>query len=183
MFDFDWSNQTKGTIYCIVGVLVVTPDSLLVRKVSHLPNFTVQFYRHFLYAYTLGVYFLCQEGRQSWVKLKEIGKIGLFAGLIWGSSNLFVTLAFQKTAAANALVILASNPMFSAVFSYFLLKEIVPWRTIIAGLVCFGAIVLIFASELGNSDGGFEGVIYALLASATMGLYFVLLRLACIYQG
>ncbi len=177
------SNQTKGTIYCVVGVLALTPDSLLVRKVSHLPDFTVQFYRFLFYGVAIGIFFVFQEREKTIQKFKEIGKIGFAAGLVWGGSNLLVTLAFQKTAIASALVIIASNPMFSAIFSYFLLKESIPLRTIIAALVCFGAIVLIFSAELGSGGSQIDGVLYALFASITMGLYFVLLRLAFIYQG
>ena len=39
------SKQTKGTLFCVVGVLIISPDSLIVRELSHLPNYTVIFYK------------------------------------------------------------------------------------------------------------------------------------------
>jgi drug/metabolite transporter (DMT)-like permease len=177
------SNQTKGTFYCAFGVLCLSPDSLMLRKVSTLPNDTVTFYRFFFFTTTILIYFIIQTREKFFEKFEELGKIGLAAGIIWGVSNIFGTMALQKTAVASALVILASNPMFSAIFSYFILKESIPYRTIIAALVCFGAICIIFSSELGSGSSNAEGVMYALGAAVTMGLYFVLLRMASIHTG
>ena len=67
--------------------------------------------------------------------MKEIGLIGVLAGIVWGIQNFLITYAFQKTAAANVLVIVAANPMFSAILSYFLLNEKAPVRTILASIV------------------------------------------------
>lgn len=176
------SDQTRGTLYCIVGVLAVTPNALMVRKVNHMPIFAVQFYGYLIFSVTVSIIFIIQEGFACYRKFIDIGWLGWLAGLVFGAQIMLITLGFQKTAAATALVILASNPMFSAVFSFFILKETVPVRTIIASLVCFGSIVLIFASEIGEG-GGVEGIIYSLLASILIAVYFVLLRLATMYDG
>lgn len=55
------------------------------------------------------------------------------------------TAAIQHTAVANVLVIVASNAVFSSIFSYLLLKEIIPLRMWVTSFVCFGAIALIFS--------------------------------------
>ncbi len=72
--------------------------------------------------------------------------------------------------------------MFSAIFGLLLLKEKIPIRTIICCIVCFGAILLIFSTEL-SGDTDLVGMISALFSSVLMGLYFVLLRVASKYEG
>ncbi len=102
-------------------------------------------------------------------------------GIDWGLSNLFLVCAIQNTAVANVLVINAASPMFSAFFSWLLLGEVVLLRTILASAVCFAAIFVIFISEVGQSKtdrSDIGGIICALGSSITMGLYFVLLRVA-----
>eukprot|EP01038_Epipyxis_sp_PR26KG_P008812 gene8812-11899_t len=179
----DLSNQFKGTLYCLIGILVLTPDSLLVRHVSNIPDFTVMFYRFGIFTFTIAVVFIYKEKWNAFQKLKEIGYLGLLAGLVWGGSNFLITYAFQTTAIANVLVINASNPMFSALFSWLMLREHIPWRTIIAGLICFGAIILIFSGEIGKNGSNLVGVVCALGAAISIGLYFTLLRIASQYDG
>lgn len=127
--------------------------------------------------------FILRERRHTIEKFKEIGKVGVLASISWGAANFFFTTAVQQTAVANVLVINASNPMFSAILGLLLLKERIPIHTIICCVVCFGAILLIFSTELGSDSNNLVGMICALLSSVLMGLYFVLLRVASKYEG
>jgi drug/metabolite transporter (DMT)-like permease len=114
-----------------------------------------------------------------------IGWIGFGAGILWGFSNIAFTVALQNTEVATVLIILASNPMFSVVFSYLLLGESTNMRTAITGLVCFGCIAFIFYQSVASADYGqrsLVGVICAVLAASSFGLYFVLIRVAIKYQ-
>ena len=58
------------------------------------------------------------------------------------------TAAIQNTAVANVLVIVASNTVFSSIFSYLLLGELIPIRMFVTSAICFGAIALIFSGKL-----------------------------------
>ena len=178
------SNQLKGTLYCILGVLAITPDSLLVREASTLPDMQVILYKMLFLALCLLVTLLASEGPLGTVRVfQELGWIGWGAGFIWAISNFAINYAFIQTAVANVLVILAANPMFSAVASYFLLGETIPRRTVAAALVCFAAIIIIFYDQLGSGGGDAIGLICALVASLTLGLYFVLIRYASVKTG
>jgi drug/metabolite transporter (DMT)-like permease len=118
-------------------------------------------------------------------KLVGVGWIGFGAGVLWGLSNVVFTLAIQNAQVATVLVILASNPMWSVLFSYILLGEVARIRTIIVGLICIGCIVFIFVESLNNKQPGNNsllGVICAILAAASFGIYFVLIRVAVMYQ-
>jgi drug/metabolite transporter (DMT)-like permease len=57
------------------------------------------------------------------------------------------TAAVQNTAVANVLVIVASNTVFSSIFSYLLLGELIPIRMFVTSAICFGAIALIFSGN------------------------------------
>eukprot|EP01036_Dinobryon_divergens_P030914 gene30914-40234_t len=149
------SNQVKGTVISIVGVLTLTPDTLFIRLAEDVDPLNVQFYRYGLSGLTLLFVFILRERRHTIEKFKEIGKVGVLASISWGAANFFFTTAVQQTAVANVLVINASNPMFSA----------------------------ILGTELGSDSNNLVGMICALLSSVLMGLYFVLLRVASKYEG
>ena len=115
------------------------------------------------------------------------------------------TAAVQNTAAANALVIVASNTAFSSLFSYILLGELTPFRMWVTTFICFGAIALIFSGKAmhcfcatgnwclrfssvthidffrtsggaGGGSGDFLGSILAVISAITQGLFFSLIR-------
>lgn len=181
---FQWSNQAKGTIITVVGVLAVSPDSLLIREVSHLPNFEVIFYKFLFVGLSLLVALVAYEGPSKSIEIfKELGWIGWTAAGVWTIVNFSINYALQTTSTASSLVILASNPMFSAIFSYFILRETIPLRTILTSLVCFASIVIIFYGQLGGNQGNVIGLIFALISAIAFGLYFVLIRYASVVKG
>eukprot|EP01031_Cornospumella_fuschlensis_P042972 gene42972-52519_t len=96
-------------------------------------------------------------------------------------SKFLITIALQSASVGSVLVILASNPMFSGILSYFLLGEVMKKPTVLAAVVCFTAIIVIFVSELSRSGQGVAslgGMACALVATIALSLYLVLLRLA-----
>lgn len=178
-----FSNQVKGTICCLVGVLVVSPDGLLVREVSMLPALQVIFYKYLFLGLVLSVALVASEGKRSIEIFSKLGWLGWGTGLLWGFSNFAINYAYENTNVASVLVINASNPIFSALGSYLLLKEKMKIRTIIATIVCFIAIIVIFLGQSGGGENNALGLISALLASISIGFYLVLLRYQEISTG
>ena len=176
------TDHTRGSVFAIIGVLALSPDALLLRKVASVPNFTVQFYRNLAYSFVMTMQLLVMERQNSWKKFTSLGRWGLFAGCVVGINNLFMVLALQHTAVANVLVIRASSPIFSTFFSYLILNEKLSVRTGSTCVVCIGAIVLIFASEFNGKSSDVLGLLFALGSSILFGLYLVLMRWLTIYQ-
>lgn len=173
------SQQAKGTMITVAGILVLSPDTLCIRLVASVDNWTVLFYRYFLQGMTMLTIFLCIEQSEALTKLRGLGKIGFAAGLVWGVSNVLFTLAVQNTSVANVLVIVAGGDLaFATVLSYLCLGERVPPHTIVCCLCAFAAILLTFSDQLKGGGDGLVGNVCAIFASFTMAAYFVILRLA-----
>lgn len=174
------SNQMRGTILCVVGTLILSPDTLLIRKVSNIDGYTVQFYRYFISGTIFLMLVFSLNGHQRFFQtFRDLRLVGYIAGLVFGLSNFLFTEAVQSTAVANVLVINATNSAFSAILSYFLVKETIDFKTILTIIVCFGSITLIFADNLNSNTStstNIKGIICALFASITFGSYFAILR-------
>jgi len=106
----------------------------------------------------------------------------VFASIANGMANMFFTMAVHETAPANVLVMQSINPMFSAMFSYFLLGETMLLRTVITCVICFAVVIWIFISEASTSNDGMAGNIFALLSSILIGEFFALIRVASCSQ-
>jgi drug/metabolite transporter (DMT)-like permease len=181
---FQLSARTYGTLITIFGVLTLCPDTLLLRKVEGTDDWTVMFWRGVFF----GSFMLLFQSCHHWGVIKTIqnfknlGYLGLFAGVVQGVSMVLFTLGVMYTAAANVLVINATNPIFSSILSYFILKEKIPLKTLVVIVICFGAILVVFSTEMGGASTAEStwGNLSALGAAVTLGLYFVLIRLASI---
>jgi drug/metabolite transporter (DMT)-like permease len=173
------TDHAKGSLLCVIGVLVLTPDSLLVRLASSdLPGMEIIFFKYLFMFSILTIGILLKDREKFFQQLLSLGYIGWFSAILWGISNFAINYAFLNTNIASVLVINSSNPIFAAIGSYLLLNEIIRFRTVFTIIVCLGALVYIFVSELtGGGEGpGLIGLFSALVASVTLGSYFALLR-------
>jgi drug/metabolite transporter (DMT)-like permease len=179
------SKSTKGVLVSLVGVLVLTPDTLLIRATGNLHPPTLLFYRYGFHAFSILSFIIAKNGRKSIEKITEIGWIGVLCGLIFGTSNIFFTTAVQYTAVANVLVILAINPLFAALFSWILVGDVIKTRTSVTMLVGLGAIGLIFYDEIsgGSSSRSIMGNIFACCTCVLWGLFFAVVRYCEVKQS
>ncbi len=163
------NNQTKGLLITTLGVLFVIPDALFVRLIEA-DTLTIAFWRNFLTgAFTLiGLFAL--YGTKTVSKIKGTGKNGMiYAGFSGFSSILFVS-AVSNTSVANVVFILASMPIFAAIFSWFWLDERISKRMVWT-IVCVALGLFVIALGSGSSaNAHWTGDLMALGAAASFAV-------------
>jgi drug/metabolite transporter (DMT)-like permease len=154
-------------------VLVLTPDTLLVRLIDAEP-FTLLVWRGVLQALgILAILALLYRGRLA-APFRSVGRWGLLLALVFAGGTLFFILALSLTTVADVLVIIAAAPLSAAVFSRVFLGEGVPARTWIAiGLTLVGIAILVF-EDLGA--GSLLGDLAALVCALCIGATFTITR-------
>lgn len=141
--------QGLGLSLALLGVLVLTPDALLIRLIEA-DRATLLFWRTLLKGLTLWlVLALYFRGRLLSVTL-AMGRIGLLATGVFGLSTILFVSSITLTTAANTLFILSTAPLFAALISWVVLRERVALRTWIAVVCALVGIAVIFAGSLGG---------------------------------
>jgi len=138
------SARAFGTAISLLGVLWLSPDTLLVRLVSEggATIWAIHFWRMlYFFSFTLVAYAVTRRGTRLDNAFQAAGRVGILAGVMWGGSSTCFTASLSQTKVANALVILSSTPLWTALLSWVVLKERIPLHT---GL----AIVLALAASL-----------------------------------
>ncbi|MDF2367546.1 DMT family transporter [Sneathiella sp.] len=156
------SPHLYGILVTAAGVLLLTPDGLLVRLVAA-DSATILFWRGLLFAIGIFGFYLLRCGSDTVGLVRAMGRRGLLAALLFTFSTCFFVLALTHTSAANALVIISTAPLFAALFSWLILKESIPLSTWIAIGICIGGISLIFIGSVGG--GSRHGDFYAILCA------------------
>ena len=139
----------RGLLMTVFGVLVLTPDALIVRVVET-DHWTLLFWRSLFAAISL---FALNSLIEKSSPIKAIGglfKNGLFCALFFAGSNVCFVISITHTAVANTLVILASTPFVAAVLTVVLMRKNLALRTWMTIFLAMAGIVLVFWGRFGN---------------------------------
>jgi len=167
------SQHLRGVLLTGLGVLVLTPDSLIIRLIQA-DAWTLLFWRGIFQFITIIGYFRIRHGGSARAIIRSIGWGGFWISVLYAASNVFFVNAIRETKVANALIILSSSPLLAAVMSLVFLGERIKRRTWVAALVGMVGMGIIFSSGAGG--GRLLGDTCALFAAATLGGAFIVIR-------
>jgi drug/metabolite transporter (DMT)-like permease len=169
------SDHLKGLVLTIIGVLALTPDTLLIRLAAA-DHWTLIFWRGGLLSLALSGAVIWQNRRHSFVAFRQIGWTGVLVGFCFGLNYILFTAALTYTSVAKTLIIVASTPMFAAIIAWFILSEKVPIRTLLAIGATFVGIVIVVSG--GDVEGSLFGDFLALSTAIAVATGMVLTRKA-----
>ncbi len=138
----------------IFGVLVLTPDALMLRLIDA-DLWTTLFWRSLFMASSLFAINAWIEKRNPVYAINDLFKDGLFCALLFTGSHICFVISITHTMVANTLVILAAMPFMAAILTMILIRRKLPSRTWLAILLAIAGILLVFWGPLGS--GGFFG--------------------------
>jgi drug/metabolite transporter (DMT)-like permease len=167
------STHAKGLAIVTLGVLILTPDALLVRLIG-IDHWNLLVWRGFLQGFGLLLLLLAFYRGGTLASFRAIGRRGLAASLVFATGTVLFIVALTHTSAANTLIIVASSPFFSALASRIFLGERIAPATWGAILLALGGIGLLAVEGLGR--GAFLGDLAALGVAVTLGANFTILR-------
>ncbi len=167
------SDHSKGLLLTTLGVLVITPDTLLIRLVAIDP-WSMMVWRGLLQAIGIMAILTIIYRGETLRRFQAIGWGGVAAAALFTVTTLGFLVALQHTSVANTLVIIATAPFFAAIFSFVLLRERIALRTVLAIGAAVAGVALMVSESWGR--GAFFGDAAALVTAATLGGKFTIFR-------
>ncbi|WP_169568495.1 DMT family transporter [Sneathiella limimaris] len=165
----------KGTLLTALGVLVLTPDGLLVRLINA-DTWTLLFWRGIFFSIGIFGFYILRYGKGAIERTLTTGTRGLQAAFCFALSTICFVSALHNTTVANTLVIIATAPLVSALISLIFLKEKISPSTWIAILISTGGIAYIFKGSLSGEQ--IIGDLYALGAAIAIASHITTVRVA-----
>ena len=168
------NDQKKGSLLAFVGVMFITPDSLLIR-LANIDTWGLLFYRGAIPFVVVLIALILFYKKNFLNTFKIIGIIGIFYAISFTICNITFIVSIQNTNVANTLIMVAMAPMLSAFLGALFLNEIPDKKTWIAITITFFSVIFIFydSIQLGNILGDMFGFITALglAVSANLARY------------
>lgn len=167
------SHRGKGILMSIGGVLVLSPDSLLIR-LAGLNDYTLLFYRGLFPMVAISLVLLIYYRAKFLTALLRIGWAGILNGVFFSAVNITFIGAIQRTSVANTLLFLSSAPVFAAILSLLVLRENQrPGTWLIIALSLLGIFIIGWGSYGSN---GLAGDLLALCCAIVTACSAVLVR-------
>ena len=168
------SHRMKGVLLCLLGITLLSPDSLLLRLIGA-DLWTLAFWRGGLSAVGLAVVVLLLDGRKAGQQqLLRLTQQGVVVAVSFAIANIAFIFSIQNTAVANTLVIMSLSPMFAALLSHFFFREPISTGTWLAAVAIFFGLTVVFYGSL--TTGGVVGDLAALVTSICVAISLVLMR-------
>ncbi|WP_258239315.1 EamA family transporter [Arcobacter sp. CECT 8989] len=145
------SLHLKAILITSLGVLLMSLESLLI-KLTSISALTFSFYVGIFMFISINTILLVQKKEKIVFVYKEGFKPVLLCGFLFGVSNIFFINAIKTTTVANTVMIFASAPLFSALFTYLLYKQKSKKNIFVASFFIFIGLFIIFLSQLGSGD-------------------------------
>ena len=169
------TNHQKGILLAFIGVMLLTPDSLLIRLIT-VDTWSLLFYRSLIPGLFLLLCLIVYTRKNFFKFFFNAGKFGLLNSVFITASNIFFILALQNTNVANALVMVSLVPLIAAIISFIFLKEKLDIITNTAIFLCLIAVIFIFYDSIGS--GRILGDIFGVLTAVAVAGSLVIIRSA-----
>ena len=169
------SDHAKGLVITATGVMILTPDALLLKLIEAEP-WTILVWRGLGFFVVIGLLSIVRHGGRLWQVVRATGAIGLAITVLHSAGQFLFVFSIHHTTAANTLVIIAAAPLAAALLAQLILGERTARRTLIAGGVALAAVAL--TVQGGIQVGGLWGDLAAVGVMLNLALVFVLLRKA-----
>ena len=144
--------ESQGQAIAAFGMIVLSFDALLIRLADVSP-WNAAFWRGALIASSLSFYLLLRREWSSIRYFRDALKVALIVCLLYGINTALFVFSVSFTRVSNTVVILCCTPLFSALFSWFMLGERIARHTLVAILLAMAGVLLVFFGAVDLSGG------------------------------
>jgi len=164
----------RGIALCAIGVVVISPDALIVRSVDTDAWTTVAWRGVFTTVGTVALLLFLRRGdaRPAWRPTRP----HLFAGALFAAASIAFVSALDRTDAASVLVIIAAGPLIASVLGRVFLHQRAEARTWLTGVAVVAGLAVIFGGSIGRGD--VDGDLLALAGATCFAGYLTVSRAA-----
>lgn len=153
--------RSKGLVVTILGVLFLVPDSLFVRLIDS-DTLVIAFWRGLIAGTLIALFVILRMGSSAFGEVLRAGPKAYGYILFFGLSSPGFVLAVSLTSVANVVFILASMPVFAALFSRIFLGEPLSKRLRWTMLGVFAGLAVILWGSHETEGATWQGDLVAL---------------------
>lgn len=169
------SMQAKGLLITMMGALLVVPDSLFVRLIDADP-LVIAFWRAVTSGTAVLVGVLVWMGPRAVSASLRTGWHGALYIVVLAASGVLFVMAVSLTSVANVVIIIATMPVFAAIFSRIFLGEPISRRMVLTMLFVIVGLAIVAYGTGENATASRSGDALALLLTVSFAAALTAVR-------
>ncbi len=164
----------RAVAMMVVSAILNSTGGLLVRSIEAATDWQLIFWRGLALGGAITCIVFFQNGRETVLVFRQVGVLGIVAGMFYAGTVIFYILSITHTTVANTVFILSAIPFFTAIIAWVILGEQLSMATMatIAFALCGIAIMV----NDGIAAGSIFGNLTAIIASICFACFVVALR-------
>ncbi|SEO05711.1 EamA-like transporter family protein [Salinihabitans flavidus] len=155
----------KGLLITAAGVLFVVPDSLFARLIEADP-IVIGFWRGVVAGVLIMVWVLITQGVSPFRAVLRTGWNGAVYIAVMGMTGVLFILAVSMTSVANVVFIIATMPVFAAIYSRIILGETISRRMVLTMIAVAAGLAIIAYGSGETASAHWSGDLVALCVAA-----------------
>ena len=165
--------RVLGTVLVFASAVAFSLSGVLTRLISS-ETWTIVCWRGLFGALLVATYVRMRDNARPLRVVFRLGLKGWLLATVGSLASFAFVLSFKLTYVGNVAVIYATVPFAAAVFEWFILSERMRPQTVLAAVVSFLGVAIMFAQSVGSVQ--LLGDAVAVLMTIGMALYMVLIR-------
>ena len=166
------SNNTRGILLAFSGIVLLSPDSLLIRLIA-LDLWTLVCLRAAFIAVALLLLNVIVNRGGALAQYRYFDRYAWAAMAMMVISTLSFVAAVQTTSVAHTLIMLGTVPIITAVLAWVFLGERICART---GVIIATVVLCLVMVVYDDTSSRLEGDVYALAAALAFSITFIMAR-------
>lgn len=168
------NQHAHGLLLAVIGIIILSPDSLLLRLIDSEPYPLIAIRAAALAAFVAG-YLLITHARYAAGKIKW--QPLFWYGVAFGAGLLTFPLSIFSTYTANTLTIIAGTPIFAAIGAHVFLKErTAPMVWLTAFVLLIGIGIIFGGGAQARLADNLAGNLYALTTAVVLAASALIIR-------
>lgn len=164
----------SGVLCVLAAGMLWSTVGLGIRLIENAEVWQILLYRSCSLAPFLFIILWWRSGGRPFERIRLAGMPGVLAGLCLVAAYAGGIIALQATSVANAMLLFASAPFFTALLGWLVLREPVRRATFVAIAAAIGGIAIMVSDD--TSSGAMLGNLAALFSAFGFAVFTVILR-------
>lgn len=166
--------KTLAIFLILASTVGISFGGLIMRQIEFGDAWQITFHRNLAFFIAISLILVKSYRSKSFGALYAVGRPGIIAGLFLAIANIFFIHSLSITSVANTLFTLSAIPFITAIIAFFVLKEIISFKTFVIMATAFLGIILMVSEGLQTDQ--FTGMTLALFTALSFSCFTIVLR-------
>ena len=166
--------KSSAILLILASTVGISFGGLIMRQIEFGNAWQITFHRNLAFFIAISLILVKSYRLASFGSITAVGRPGIIAGIFLAIANICFIHSLSITSVANTLFTLSAIPFITATIAFFVLKEVISFKTFLIMATAFLGIILMVFEGLQSNQ--FTGMALAFCTALSFSCFAIILR-------